>query len=343
MTNSIIPTTSPTGLIPTDLMERAREYARASKSEATLKVYATVWRAYTAWCDRKGLSAMPATPDVIVAYIVEQAERLKPQTIQKHLAAISQVHKMEGLDSPVQTEPVRIVLRGLKRTRGIASSPKKALRVEHIKRMVRILPESKIGIRDKGLLLLGFVAGMRRSEIVALDVSDLTFEPEGLVITIRRSKRDQEGQGRKVAVPRGKHEETCPVRAIQRWLEVSGIQSGPLFLRLDRAGLQNRLSDKSVALIVKRAAAKAGLDPAMFAGHSLRRGFASSASRAGAAERDIARTTGHRSMMVLRGYIEEGTLFENCAARVLDLLTSNPQLLHHKFYKSQSFPAKCKL
>jgi len=152
-----------------------------------------------------------------------------------------------------------------------------------------------------------------------LDHDDLAFEPEGLVTTIKKSKRDQDGKGRAVAAPRGRHEETCPVRAVRLWMDETGRQEGPLFIRLDRGAAGQRLSDRSVALVVKKYAARAGLDPVLFSGHSLRRGFATETARAGAAERDIARSTGHLSLAVLRSYVEQGTMFEKCAAKVLDL------------------------
>lgn len=211
-------------------------------------------------------------------------------------------------------------MQGLRRTHGTASTPKKALKVEWLKGMVAALPHSLVGVRNKAILLLGFCAGMRRSEIVGLDLGDVVFEPEGAVVTIKRSKRDQEGKGRQVGVPRGQHEGTCPVRALQDWIRMSGLIAGPLFVRLDPGGQAGeRLDGRAVAHIVQRAARRAGLDPVMFSGHSLRRGFCTETARMGAAERDIARTTGHSSMAVLRGYVEAGTIFQSCAARVLDL------------------------
>lgn len=312
-------TSTDNALISGDLIAKARQYARQSKSPATLKVYSTVWRIFTQWCETRDLGSLPASPEVVVAYIADQADRLRPITIKKHLAAISQVHKLRGFDSPVQTEPVRLTLQGLRRVKGVASVPKKALRVEHVKAMVERMPDSLVGGRDAAVVLLGFVTGMRRSEIVALDVADIEWEPEGVVVTIRKSKGDQEGKGRRVAVLRGRHEATCPVRALRHWLEVSGITEGHLFIRLDPAGSRQRLSDKAVARIVQGAASRAGLDPRMFAGHSLRRGFCTETARAGAAESEIARSTGHASMKVLRSYIDEGHLFERCAGRHLDL------------------------
>ena len=310
-----------TALAPADLIERAKEYARQSKAPATLKTYQSVWITFTAWCEARGLVSLPAEVETLVAYIADQADRIKPVTIKKHLAAISQIHKLRGFPTPVQAEPVKLTMQGLRRVKGTASKPKSALRVEHVKKMVESMPDTLVGTRDKAIILLGFVAGMRRSEIVSLNLNqgDLAFEPEGLVVTIRRGKRDQEGRGRAVAVPRGRHEETCPVRAVRRWMEASGLQEGPLFVRLDRGAAGQRLSDKSVALVVKKSAARAKLDPVLFSGHSLRRGFCTETARAGAAERDIARTTGHASIQVLRGYCEAGTMFGSAAAKVLDL------------------------
>ena len=308
-----------TGLVPAHLIERAKDYARASKAASTLRTYEAVWAGFASWCATRGLCPLPACAETVVIYVSDQAERLRPVTLKKHLAAISQVHKMAGQPSPVQTEPVRLVMQGIRRVKGTASQPKKALRVDHLKKMVAALPGGAVGIRDKAILLLGFAAGMRRSEIVGLDVGDVAFEPEGAVITIRRSKRDQEAKGRQVALLRGRHETTCPVRAVRAWLEVSGATPGPLFVRLDLGAPRVRLNGRAVAHVVQRASGRAGLDPDLFSGHSLRRGFCTEAARAGAAERDIARTTGHASMAVLRSYVEAGTIFEGCAARVLDL------------------------
>ena len=309
-----------TNLVVADLIEKAKEYARASKAPATLKVYSTVWRIFTAWCDERGLNPLPATPEVIAAYVADRADDLRPQTVKKHLAGISQAHKLRGFESPVLTEPVRLTMQGLRRVKGVASHPKRALRVRHIKAMIASMPDNQVGVRDTAIILLAFVTGMRRSEIVALDVADVAWEPEGAGVTIRKSKRDQEGVGRQVPAPFGKHEATCSVRALRRWLAEAGHEEGALFHRLDpAAGHHQRLTGKAIARIVKRAAARAGLDPALVAGHSLRRGFCSASARAGAAERDIARATGHRSLTVLRSYVEEGELFERCAAKHLDL------------------------
>lgn len=305
--------------LPDDLITKALEYARASKAKATLKTYSSAWRSFTGWCESHGVGPLPSSPEAVAAYIAQQADCLRPVTIKKHLAAISTAHKAAGLSTPTNSEAVRLTMQGLRRVKGTAPAPKAALRTDHLRRMVAGLGDAAVERRDRALLLVGFSTGMRRSEIVGLDIGDLSFEPEGVVLVIRRSKRDQEGQGRHVPVLRGHHDETCPVRALRSWISVLGREVGPLFVRLDRAGAGQRLTGKSVALIVKLRVEQAGLDPVLFAGHSLRRGFVSEAARGGASEAEIARTTGHTSVKVLRGYMEQATMFEHAAGRVLDL------------------------
>lgn len=305
--------------VPERLIAKAIDYAKASRSEATLETYAKAWKQFVAWCGPLGLPHLPASPETVVGYIADRGDDLRPVTLKKHLAAIAVAHRTAGLQSPTSSEAVKMTMAGLRRTKGTAPKAKRALRVSHVRQIVGGLGGAHVDVRDRALLLLGFITGMRRSEVVGLDVDDIAFEPEGIVVTIRKSKRDQEGRGRQVPVLRGKHEETCPVRALRAWLTVLCRDTGSLFIRLDRAGSGERLSGKAVALIVKRRAEQAGLDPVMFSGHSLRRGFCTSAAKAGASEADIARTTGHQSVKILRGYVEAGRLFENAAARHLDL------------------------
>ena len=317
---SLVPTSNSAEIaVPENLMAAAVELAKASRAKSTLETYGSSWKQFIGWCGPLALPYLPASPDTVVAYIAAKAETLRPTTIKKHLAAIAVAHRTAGLPTPTDSEMVRLTMAGLRRTKGTAPKTKRALRVSHVRQMVVGLGDGPVDVRDRVVLLLGFTTGMRRSEIVGLDVGDLTFEPEGVIVNIRRSKRDQDGAGRQVPVLRGQHEETCPVRALRRWLDLLGRDLGPLFTRLDRAGDGQRLTGKSVALIIKRRAEQAGLDPVMFSGHSLRRGFCTATAKAGASEADIARATGHRSVKILRGYVEQGRLFDHAAARVLDL------------------------
>ena len=228
-------------------------------------------------------------------------------------------HKAAGHPSPTTDERVRLVNAGIRRVHGVAPRQVRPVVTEDLRRMVNSCGDDPAGVRDRALLLIGFAAALRRSELVGLDATDVERTGDGLVLTLRKSKTDQEGAGRKIGVPYGSHLSTCPVRAWQSWIETAGITQGALFRGIDRHGhiAATRLSDRGVALIVKRRAKAAGIDPESVSGHSLRAGLATSAAAAGVSERAIAATTGHKSMTVLRSYIREGTLFtENAAAAV---------------------------
>jgi integrase len=210
---------------------------------------------------------------------------------------------------------------GIRRSKGNAADAKTPVLVEDLKRMIVRLPENLLGVRDRALLLIGFCGAFRRSELVALDVADVAFSREGLVLTIRRSKTDQEAEGRKIGIPYAAHVETCPIRSLQEWLEKSGITEGPIFRPVDRHGkmASARLSARSVAGVVKRRAATVGLNAREVAGHSLRSGLCTSAAMAGASERAIMAQTGHRSEKMVRRYIRDGSLWRENAVAVVGL------------------------
>jgi integrase len=193
--------------------------------------------------------------------------------------------------------------------------------ITDLKRMLQKLPNTRVGLRDRALLLLGFAGAFRRSELVGLDVADLEFSSAGLVVTLRRAKTDQEGRSRRIGIPYGSSEKTCPVRSLQAWLETARISDGAVFRSLDKFQRvqSKRLSDKAVARIVKRRAAAVGLDPERYAGHGLRAGLATSAAAGGASERVIMAQTGHRSADMVRRYIREGNLWRENAASLAGL------------------------
>jgi integrase len=196
---------------------------------------------------------------------------------------------------------------------------KAAALIDDIRRMVDAAGAGLIGVRDRALILLGFAGAFRRSELVALDLADCSFGKDGLTVALRRSKTDQEGQGRKVGIPYGSNPGTCPVRNMQEWIQQAGISSGPVFRSINRHGQVQPagLAGIDVARIVKKLAVKAGLDAAKFAGHSLRAGHATAAAIAGASERSIMNQTGHRSVQMVRRYIRDGSLWrENSAGRL---------------------------
>jgi len=242
---------------------------------------------------------------------------LKASTLQRRLSAISQAHQVAGLETPTRNAMVMLVWAGIRRTHGSAQEGKAPALVEDLRTMVAAMAPRRRGqpwqlleLRDRALLLLGFAGAFRRSELVALDVEDLAFSRAGLAVHLRRSKTDQEGEGRRIGIPRGQQPETCPVAALQAYLKAADIETGAVFRGTNHGRIQqSRLSDQSVALVVKRRAEAVGLDPEQLAGHSLRAGLATSAAAAGASERSIMAQTGHRSVTMVRRYIREGELF----------------------------------
>ena len=294
-------------IVPSSL-EQAREFARHSKAENTLRGYRSDWREFCAWCESHGLCPLPAPPEAVASYIAHCAGHLKPGSIQRRLNAIAEAHKAAGLDSPTAAGMVKNTMKGIRRTRGAAPVQKAPTLTDDIRAMVDAADTGLIGARDRALTLLGFAGAFRRAELVSLDIEDGAFGKDGLTVTLRRSKIDQDGQGRKIGIPYGSNPETCPVRTIHAWVEQAGITTGPLFRSISRHGRigAGRLSGIDIARVVKKLAQRAGLDAAKYAGHSLRAGHATSAAIAGASERSIMNQTGHRSVQMVRRYIRDG-------------------------------------
>ena len=298
---------------------RARAYLEQAKAPNTRRAYRADWADFVAWCAKYRRAPLPALPETVAYYLADRSERLKVSTLQRRLATIAEAHRAAGHESPNRHARVRLVWQGIRREKGIAQDHKKPALTKHIRLMVRSLPATLLGARDRALLLLGFAGAMRRSELVGLDVADLAQADEGLVVNIRKSKTDQVREGRKVGIPLGGSAQTCPVRAVHAWLEASGIEDGPLFRPVNRHGqlMERRLSDHAVAEVVKRSLRAAGKSARGYSGHSLRAGLVTQAAISGASERSIQDQSGHRSLVVMRRYIRDGSLFrENAAAKV---------------------------
>jgi integrase len=310
-------TVTPGALAPHELLEKARGYAADAKAPRTRQEYRRAWDAFVSWCERQGRSPLPALPDTVALYLTARAQAHTVATIEQDLSAISAAHRVAGLDTPRSAAVVREVRSGIRRRLGVAPKVKAPLLAEELKKVVQALPRTLAGIRDRALLLLGFAAALRRGELVALEVRDLEWTEEGLKLTVRRSKTDQEGAGRPIGVPFGK--EACPVKALKAWLEAAGITEGPVFREVTRHGRvgESALSGRSVARIVQRAAKGVGLEPSSYAGHSLRAGLATSAAREGKSERSIMNQTGHKSTAMVRRYIRDAELFRENAAEGL--------------------------
>lgn len=309
-----------TGLELMRLADEARAYGREAKSANTRRGYLSDWDHFLGWCRNQGLPDGPPSPEVLALYLTDLARTRKPSTLARRLAAISQYCQAAGCPSPASSIEVRAVMAGIRRKKGTAQVRKKPLLVPDLARAVAMLPDTLLGLRNRALLLIGFAGALRRSELVALRWEEVQTVPldaaVALKIVIARSKTDQEGEGRAVGIPPGENPATCPVRALEAWREASGLSSGPVFRVIGRAGkvMDEPLSDKAVARVVKQVVAAAGLNPQEFSGHSLRSGLATAAAAAGASERSIMNQTGHRDLKTARTYIRDGSLFRDNAA-----------------------------
>jgi len=301
---------------------RLAEYLEAGTASSTRRAYAGDFARFAAWCETFNAAPLPAAPAIVARYLVDSAETHKPATVTRQASAIAWAHTAAGHESPTRTDAVRETLRCIRRKDGTAPDAKAPLTVADVRAITAgHLPAGVKGARDRALLLVGFAGGLRRSELVGIDVEHVAFVGEGVVITLPRSKTDQDGAGRPVAIPFGTHKDTCPVRALQTWIAAAGIEAGPVFRPVNRHGQigSDRLTGRAVALVVKHYAAALGRDADDFAGHSLRAGFATAAARGGASERDIMRQTGHKSAAMVRRYIRDGNLFRANAAGALGL------------------------
>ena len=295
----------------------ARQYARKSRANSTWRAYRSDWQQFEGWCGAVGLATLPAEPETIAMFVASQAAGgLSPSTLTRRLAAIRLIHLGAGHPSPHNTIQVTEVMRGIRRDWGKPPERKAPAVDEEIKKMADATePESAKGLRDRALLLLGFAGAFRRSELVALNTWNLEYRDEGVKVTIEVSKTDQEAQGQTITMVRQPNSPYCPVRALDDWLTVAKIQRGALFLRMHRGDNVGkvRLSAQSVAIIVKDYAHKVGLDSRQYSGHSLRRGFLTSAARNRASIFKMADQSRHKSLDVLRQYVQEEEMFENNA------------------------------
>jgi integrase len=309
-----------------DLEARIRRAVARGRSEATLRAYTTDWTDFATWCRTVGFDPLPAAPGVVAGYVSEMAfppDDRPPaavSTITRRLAGIGQVHQLAGHSNPCSDALVRETMRGIRRALGVAPRQKRAITTADITAAVSHLDDTLAARRDRAILLLGYAGAMRRSELAAVTVADIDQVPEGLLIRLRRSKTDQEARGRKIEIVYGTHPTTCPVRALRAWLTATGITTGPVLRGIDRHGrLLEPLSAQGVAIVVKRHMGALGHPVAEFAGHSLRRGHATTAARNGATERTIMRTTGHTSTVTVRGYIDDAELFTDPTSAYLGL------------------------
>ena len=308
-------------LVKGELIQRAYSYAEQSKAANTRKAYKSDWKHFIAWCSANGVNSLPAPKEAIALYLTMYAELLKIATLARRLASISEAHRIAGYDSPTFDAQVQLVWKGIRRTKGMQQDSKRPILTTDLQTVFANCKGDLIGIRDRALLLLGFSGAFRRSELVALNRTDLSFVKEGIVVRLNRSKTDQEGIGTEKAIPFGSNPELCPVRAISGWLEASKEVREPLFVSIKKGSkiTTERLSAKAVALIIKKRLEKVGYESDEFSGHSLRSGFATQAAMNGASDRAIMQQTKHRTRAMVDRYVRVASIWSENASTKLGL------------------------
>lgn len=302
------------------LIEAAKGYVRSAKADNTRRAYANDWKFFEAWCMTQGVSAMPCPPELVALYAAHLASRgSRVSTIERALVSICAAHKIGGHRSPREHPLVSETMKGIKRKLGVARRQKAPAIIERVRALVGTLEPTLAGTRDRAVITVGFGGGFRRSELVSLDVEDVAFVIDGLELTLRKSKTDQQGEGVKIGVPYGSNPATCPVRSLRAWLDFAGIKGGPVFRAVDKHGhvSPHRLGDRAVARIVQRCAAAAGLDERDYAAHSLRAGIVTQATIMGKPERAIMDHVRQKSVSTHRLYVRDlGIWRENAAAGI---------------------------
>jgi len=279
---------------------------KSSKASNTLRAYKADYKDFALFCIKHGFKSMPTDPKVVCLYLTHLSQTSKFSTLKRRLASLSVVHKLSGHYIDTKHPMITENLMGIKRVKGSYQKAKKPILINDLKSIINVIDKDKNEkkrSKNRALILIGFAGGFRRSELVAILFEDIDFVPEGVKIFIKRSKTDQSGEGMTKGIPYFSNQNYCPVISLKNWLEKSEIKSGKIF----------DMSDKSVALTVKKYTAIAGLDSNKYSGHSLRSGFATSVAELGAEERSIMAMTGHKTTQMVRRYIQEANLFKNNA------------------------------
>jgi site-specific recombinase XerD len=302
------------------LQEETLLNLKNSKANNTIRAYKSDFKDFVLFCVQNGFKSLPSEPKIVSLYLTQLSTKdIKISTIKRRLVSIGVIHKLKGHYLDTKHPSIIENLMGIKRRKGVNQKGKKPLLINNLKKIINVIDEQQKEIikkfRDRSIILIGFSGGFRRSEIVGLDYDDLEFVEEGLKINIKRSKTDQFGEGSIKGLPYLDNSEYCPVVSIQNWIEISKINSGPLFRRFSKGSnlTEKRLTDQTVALLIKNYLNLAGIDSRNYSGHSLRSGFATTAAEAGVEERSIMAMTGHRSSEMVRRYIKDANLFKNNA------------------------------
>ena len=302
------------------LQEETLLNLQSSKAKNTVRAYKSDFRDFGLFCAQNGFKSLPSEPKIVSLYLTYlSTKEAKMSTLKRRLVSIGVIHRLKGYYLDTKHPSIIENIMGIKRRKGSIQKGKKPILIRYLKKLIDVIDEQKNEdikkLRDRSIILIGFSGGFRRNEIVSLDYDDLDFVEEGLKIEIKRSKTDQFGEGLVKALPYFDNSKYCPVISLKNWIEISRINSGPLFKRFLKGSKlsENRLTDQTVALLIKKYLRLAGIDNKNYSGHSLRSGFATSAAESGAEERSIMAMTGHKSPEMVRRYIKEANLFKNNA------------------------------
>ena len=297
-----------------------------SKAFNTVRAYKSDFIDFELFCVKKGFKSLPSGPEIVSLYLTHlSTKNIKISTLKRRLVSIGVIHKLKGFYLDTKHPSIIENIMGIKRRKGSIQIAKKPILINSLKQIINVIDKQKREeikkFRDRSIILIGFSGGFRRNEIVSLDYEDLDFVPEGLKINVRRSKTDQFGEGFTKALPYFDNSQFCPVMSLKKWIQISNITSGALFRRFSKGSKlsENRLTDQTVALLIKEYLKLTGIDSNNYSGHSLRSGFATSAAESGAEERSIMAMTGHKSTEMVRRYIKEANLFKNNALNKIKL------------------------
>jgi len=308
------------------LQEETLLNLQSSKAKNTIRAYKSDFNDFGLFCAQNGFKSLPSEAKIISLYLTQlSTKEVKISTIKRRLVSIGVIHRLKGHYLDTKHPLIVENLMGIKRRKGSIQNGKKPLLINNLKRLINVIDQQKKEqikiLRDRTIILIGFSGGFRRNEIVSLDYDDLDFVEEGLKINIKRSKTDQFGEGSIKGLPYFDNSQYCPVVSLKNWIDIAKINSGSLFRRFSKGSrlTEKRLTDQTVALLIKEYLKLAGVDNKNYSGHSLRSGFATSAAESGAEERSIMAMTGHKSSEMVRRYIKEANLFKNNALNKIKL------------------------
>ena len=302
------------------LQEETLLNLKSSKANNTIRAYKSDFNDFSLFCVKNGFNSLPSEPKMVSLYLTHLSSKsVKISTLKRRLVSIGVIHKLKGHYLDTKHPSIIENLMGIKRRKGSIQKGKKPLLINALKKLINVIDQQKSEkikkLRDRSIILVGFSGGFRRNEIVSLDFEDIEFVFEGMKITLKKSKTDQYGQGLIKGIPHFENSLYCPVNNLKKWINISKIKKGPIFVKFSKGSklTNQRLTDQSIALIIKSYLIQAGIASQNYSGHSLRSGFATSAAEGGAEERSIMAMTGHKSTEMVRRYIKEANLFKNNA------------------------------